>query len=149
MNAQADPTSFLMSSGTKSFKFEAEGDTVKGTIVNLEMQQQRDFKTNELKVWDDGKPMMQLRLVLATDLHENDDDNGQRAVYVRGQMQQAVREAIKNAGATSIEEGGTLAVKYEGDGTASNPKFNAPKLYRAEYKAPEAEPVVVTADSLI
>jgi hypothetical protein len=146
---QADPTNFLMSAGVKSFKFTNHGDTVKGRITSLDMQQQRDIKTNEPKFWNDGKPMMQLRIVLDTGLAEGPEDDGLRAIYVRGQMQQSVREAIKAAGATTIEEGGTLGVQYTGDGTPTNPAFDGPKLYRAQYQPPVATPTSINADDLL
>jgi hypothetical protein len=148
---QQDPNSFLMSSGAKSFKFEKHGDTAKGTILSLDMQQQRDIKDNSLKWWDEAKTqaMMQLRVVLQTDMHDDDNDDGQRSLYVKGEMQKAVREAIKTAGATMIEEGGTLAVQYSGDGTASKAGFNPPKQYRAQYSPPVKTTSAVSADDLL
>ena len=147
----SDPNDFLMASGIKSFKFEQVNDTAKGIIVSLEMQQQRDIKTGQPKFWDDQKtqPMMQLRIVLATDEHDSDDDNGHRAIYVKGNMQQAVRDAIKAAGAEKIEEGGTLAVQYTGNGHATTVGFNPPKLYKAQYKPPSVTPAAVAVDDLL
>lgn len=148
----SDPNDFLMASGIKSFKFERVNATAKGTIVSLEMQQQRDIKNGQPKFWDDQKtqPMMQLRIVLATDERDSEDDTGHRAIYVKGNMQQAVRDAIKAAGAEKIEEGGTLAVQYTGNGQATTVGFNPPKLYKAQYKAPAASPVsAVAVDDLL
>lgn len=147
----SDPNDFLMSSGTRSFKFDTVDATAKGTIVTLDMQQQRDYKTGQPKWWDDQKsqPMMQLRIVLATDERDGDDDNGHRAIYVKGNMQQAVRDAIKAAGAEKIEEGGTLAVQYYGNGTTTDPKMNPPKLYKAQYKPPSVTPAAVAVDDLL
>lgn len=147
----ADPNSFLMAAGTRSFKFDAPGATTKGTIVSLEMQQQRDIKNNQPKFWDDAKtqPMMQLRIVLQTDERDGEDDDGQRAIYVKGNMQQAVRDAVKAAGATQIEEGGTLAVQYVKDGTATTVGFNPPKEYRAQYAPPVKQPAAVAVADLI
>lgn len=146
-----DPNAFLMSSGIKSFKFEQVNATAKGPILSLEMQQQRDIKDNTPKWWDDAKsqPMMQLRVVLKTDERDGDDDDGARAIYVRGQMQQAVRDAVKAAGANVIEEGGILAVQYTGNGTASKPGFNPPKEYRAQYAPPVNQPAAVAVADLI
>lgn len=143
-----DPNDFLLASGVPSFKFEQHGDTAKGTIVSLEMQQQRDFTTQAPMFWDDGRPRMQLRIVLATDTHDNDDDNGHRAIYVKGNMQQAVRDAIKTAGVAKIEVGGTLAVKYTGDGEPPKRGLHAPKEYKAKYEPPTAQTAAVDADDL-
>jgi hypothetical protein len=147
-NTQTDANAFLMTSSVRSFKFERHSDTAKGTIASLDMQQQRDLKTGAPKNWDDGRPMMQLRVVLATDAHDDDEDDGLRAVYVRGQMQQAVRDAIKGAGVSIIEAGGILAVQYVGNGEKTNPAFNPPKQYRAKYEPPTKETATVSADDL-
>lgn len=147
-----DPNAFLMQSGAKSFKFATVGTVAKGSIVSLELQQQRDLD-GVPKWWDDAKaqPMMQVRIVLQTDERDPEitDDDGQRAVYAKGNMQQAIRDAVKAAGASEISEGGVLAVQYTGDGTASKKGQNPPKQYRAEYKAPSSTPTSISADALI
>jgi len=112
------------------------------------MQQQRDFTTQAPLVWDDGRPRQQLRVVLATDLRDGDDDNGHRAIYVKGNMQAAVRDAIKAAGASKIEVGGTLAVRYVGDGEPPKRGLNAPKEYKAKYEAPTGQTTAVDPEDL-
>ncbi|MGH9001907.1 MAG: hypothetical protein ACRDYV_02145 [Acidimicrobiia bacterium] len=144
-----DPNAFLMASGVKSFKFDATGATVKGTIVSLDMQQQQDIKTKAPLTWPDGNPKMQLRIILDTGVVEDTDDDGHRAIFVRGNMQQAVRDAIKKAEADRIEVGGTLAVKYERDGAKTNPAFDPPKEYRAAYEPPKTSPQAIDADDLL
>lgn len=150
MTTTYDPNDFLLAGGVPSFKFDSIGAVAKGPIVSLDMQQQRDFTSGDPQWWDDAKtqPKMQLRIVLATDQHDGDQDNGHRAIYVKGQMQQAVRDAIKKAGAQKIEVGGTLAVKYDSDGEPPKPKLNAPKLYVAKYEPPTATTTAVDADDL-
>lgn len=145
-----DPNDFLLATGVPSFKFEKHGDTFKGPIVSLDMQQQKDFTSGALLTWDDGKPKLQLRIVATTDTRdpERDDDDGQRAIYVKGQMQQAIRDAIKTAGAQKIEVGGVLAVRYDGDGDPPKKGLNAPKLYRAKYEPPAPGTNAVDADDL-
>ena len=129
--------SFLGGGGSPSAKFIDVGATVKGTVTAAEVVQQTEFGTGTPKTWDDGKPMMQAVITLSTDLRDDDieDDDGTRRLFVKGQMQKAVREALKAAGVKSLEIGGTLAVKYTGDGAPSKPGFNGPKLYAAQYKA--------------
>ena len=147
-DAMSDPNSFLLTSGIPSFKFETISDTARGSIVSLEMQQQRDFTTQQPMTWDDGRPRMQLRIVLATDANDGEDDDGHRAIYVKGNMQQAIRDAIRAAGAQKIEVGGTLAVRYDGDGEPPKRGLNAPKLYKAKYEPPMAQTTAVDADDL-
>lgn len=135
-----DPNAFLMGGGAKSFKFgDTPGTTVRGRIDDLQMRQQREPKDNSLKWWKDGNPMMELRVILETDLRDADDpnDDGRRAIYVRGEMQKAVRDAIKAAGRSNIEAGGILSVRFEAWGPKpQNSAMSPPKLYRAKYEPP-------------
>jgi hypothetical protein len=145
-----DPNDFLLAGGVTSFKFDAIGATAKGTIESLDMMQQKDFTSGALLTWEDGRPKMQLRIVLATDQRDPEiaDDDGHRAIYVKGQMQQAVRVALKTAGAQKIEVGGTLAVRYDSDGEPPKRGLNAPKLYKAKYEAPAAQTTAVDPEDL-
>lgn len=130
---------FLMAGGAKSAKFEVIGTTVTGTIASEpEVMQQTDFRTGEPKFWNDGKPRLQMRIILATSERDpsTPDDDGNRAIYVKGQMQKAVRDAIRQAGAPGIAVGGTLAITYTGDGVADG--GYPPKIYSAAYTPPAA-----------
>jgi len=144
--SDVDPNEWLLSTGIRSAAFQNVGDTVVGFIARPpEVQQQRDFETGELKVWTDGNPMMQLRVVLTTDLRDPDDpeDSGERAIYIRGNMQRAVAQAVRAASAPGLEVGGKLLIKYVADGKAPRRGFNPPKVYEAKYRAPEREAVPV------
>lgn len=71
------------------------------------------------------------------------NDDGRRTLYAGGKMLKAIRDALQVAKA-QLEEGGTLAVQYTGDGTATRPGANPPKLYVAQYQPPA--PSTVGAD---
>jgi hypothetical protein len=127
--------------GTPSAKFDTVGVTVAGIITRVgEPMQQRDFTTGAPKVWDDGRPMMQLPVDVRTDLRDPDidGDDGTRALYIKGELQKAVREAVRKASAKGLREGGHLSVTYTGDGVAKQRGMNPPKLYSAVYAAPTA-----------
>ncbi|MEU0691941.1 hypothetical protein [Streptomyces uncialis] len=127
---------FLMGGGVPSAKFPTVGHTVSGRISERPtVEQQRDFTTGELKFWDDGKPQMQLVVTLATAERdpENPEDDGTRRLYVKGQMKNAVAAAVRATGARGLEVGGTLTVTYSRDGVKTNPRFNAPKNFDAQY----------------
>lgn len=132
-----DANDFLMGGGVTSAKFPAIGTTITGTICRPpEVQQQTDAKTGDLKFWSDGKPMQQLQVQLATNERDpqTDHDDGVRAIYVKGKMQAAVRDAVRRSGAKGLEIGGTLTVTYTGDGEQpTNRALSAPKLYSAVY----------------
>lgn len=140
-----DVNDFLLSGGVTSAKFETPGTTVSGTICRPpEKQQQRDFETGKPKVWEDGSPRWQIVIHLQTDNRDPDveDDDGIRALYVRGNMLRAVREAVRRAGG-KLEEGGYLDVIYTGDGERQGVGF-PPKLYSATY-IPAAQAAVADA----
>lgn len=114
------------------------GDTVTGTVLSFEVRQTRDYDTNELETWDDGSPCRQIVVNVQTDIFEDEDDNGERSIYVKwwGTSRRAFLRAIKEAGAKDLEEGGTLTASYIGDGEQANKRLAAPKLYSFEYRRP-------------
>jgi hypothetical protein len=128
---------FLMGGGgAPSAKFPSPGTAVSGPITQRPtVEQQRDIQTGEKKFWQDGNPMMQLVVTVQTnerDPQVNDDD-GRRRLFVKGQMKQAVADAVRAAGAAGLEVGGVLTVTYTHDGQPKQRGFSAPKQYRAEY----------------
>lgn len=131
----------FFSGGAISAKFASVGVTVGGIITRVgEPMQQRDFTTSVPKFWDDGRPMMQLPVDVKTNLRdpEQADDDGTRTLYIRGEMQKAIRDAVRKASAKGLREGGTLTVTYSGDGPVKQRGMNPPKLYTATYLAPTA-----------
>lgn len=144
-----DPNSFLMASGAKSAKFPTPGTKITGTIEDLAVTQQTDMG-GAPKHWDNGDPMMQLVVTLATDERDPDDaeDDGIRKLYLKGgnkptTSQGAVAAAVKTAGAKGLAEGGKLSVKYTGDGEPTQRGFSPPKEYAAKYEPPAAATVAV------
>lgn len=134
--------------GAISAKFDTIGVTVGGVISRVgEPMQQRDFTTSAPKFWDDGRPMMQLPVDVKTNLRdpEQPEDDGTRTLYIRGEMQKAIRQAVREAGAKGLREGGTLTVTYSADGAVKQRGMNPPKLYTATYLAP----AVAKADGFI
>lgn len=126
--------------GAPSAKFPTVGTTVKGTVVSNDVTQQTDFTTGEPKKWKDGSPMMQVVVTLQTDERDPaiDNDDGQRRIYVRGQMTNAVRDALRDA-KCKLAVGGTLAVQYVADKASDKPGLNPAKQYRAQYQPPSSD----------
>lgn len=132
--------------GSASFPFDQVGDTVTGTIRNLEEVQQTDMTTGEPSFWPDGKPKMMYRVTLDTDLRDPSDptDDGERSIYLRGSKKPesqsslaAVLNAVRQAtGGTNLAVGGRLTLAYVGNGVASVRGHNPPKFYQAQYQAP-------------
>lgn len=140
---------FLMGGGSPSAKFPTIGTTVTGTVAREpEVMQQTDFDSGKPLFWDDGKPKLQAKVVLATTERDPliSDDDGERAVYVKGQLQKAVAQAVRSAGARLLEVGGTLSVTYIADGERKG-KLNPPKVYSAKYEPPDPLARVADPDS--
>ncbi|WP_172384771.1 hypothetical protein [Streptomyces sp. MNP-20] len=132
-----DANSFLMGGGgAPTAKFPTPGTTVGGRITAPpKVEQQRDIKTGEAKVWSNGDPMMQLVVTVDTGQRDpsTEDDDGKRRIFVKGQMKNAVADAVRSSGAKGLEVGGHLAVTYTHDGEVTQRGFSAPKQYTAQY----------------
>jgi hypothetical protein len=139
-------TDEFMGGGYKTFPFDNIGDTVRGTITELPVkEQQRDMDTNEPSFWDDEKtkPKWMFRLMLQTDLHDDDMDDGVRALYLSWKRLDAVRQAVRDAKQKTIKVGGELALRFLEFGPATKRGFNPPKIgWKAWYRppVPQAEP---------
>jgi hypothetical protein len=139
-----DANDLLMGGGVKSAAFPDQqyGHTVSGVIVRPpQVRQQTDFDSGKPKFFDNGDPMMQIVVQVQTDLRDPADasDDGTRAFYLKGQMQAAVRDAVREAGAKGLEVGGHLAVRYIRDEPNSRGRGKDKKVYAARYTAPAAQ----------
>ena len=139
--------------GAPSFKHVNVGDTVVGEIVSMrEMDQTHYSGPNQgqpIKDEKRGGNKKQLQVVLRTELRNwqgcepskdmdgnpqpASEDEGMRAIYVRGWMTGAVQDAVRKAGEKFPEVGGKLAVKLI---EAHDTRKQNPKKYEAKYKAP-------------
>lgn len=134
----ADEDDFLMGGGGTSAKFDV-GTVVRGTILSKALRQRTDITTREPLFWKDGRPQQHLVVALQTDERDADidDDDGVRNLYIRFKMREAVQEAVKKAGAKTLEVGGKLAVKCTGQEKPKQRGHNGAKIYRAKYEAPD------------
>lgn len=114
-----------------SFKFETVGDTVKGIIVHAEeMVRENQFNRQDEKV---------IRISLEQDdgaiaiIWPVTDTNVETGGYA-SRMAKAIAAAVRSAGETRLENGGTLAVKF--DREIPTDKGNPAKGFVAQYKAP-------------
>lgn len=137
----------LMGGGAPTCSFPEIGTMWRGQVLGKEAQQQRDITTGKPKFYDDGNPMMQVVITLQTEVRDPaiEGDDGERRLFVRGAMLAAIKKAVKDVGAKTVEVGGTLAVQYTHDGE-KKPGLNPPKQFTAAYKAPVA---AVAVDDLL
>lgn len=124
----------LLAGGGKSWTGENPGDTVEGTVVQAEVQQQTDLDTDEPIFWDAAKtrPKMMVVATLQTDKREDADDDGKRVVYFSGHK----FTALQKSGAKDVNPGDYLKVTYTGESDRAPAKkgYNAAKLYAVEYR---------------
>lgn len=146
---EQDIRDFLFGGGARAFPFEKPGDSVEGEILSAKMRQQTSLEDGKPLYWDNGDPRMMLVVVLQTTLHDDEEDAGERSLYIRGgnftvadgkgsSSLQALKDALRKAGVTELETGGWLKMTFSGMGAKRQgaKAFNAPKLYVAEYKPP-------------
>jgi hypothetical protein len=103
--------------------------------------QKRDYDDGTPLTWPDGRPKQLLQVNIQTDQRDpnNPDDDGKRALYLEFRKKDAVQEAIKRSGNKGApKKGGWLSLSYVGDDHAAKVgKKQAPKIYQAEYRAPD------------
>ncbi len=131
--------SFLEGGGgasTPAAKFPTIGTTYDGVIVGApRVIAHTDYHTKQQLTWPNGDPRWQLVVKIQTDSRDGAEDDGVRALYVKGMLKRAITDACRAAGVASIAEGGRLWVSYVGDvPTQGNPA----KDYAAKYAAPNA-----------
>jgi hypothetical protein len=131
-------------------KFEKLGDKIVWhKIISVDVQQQRDYNTDELKVWPDtGKPMEQIRLIVATKGENGEEQNV--AIYVKGRMKKALQDAVRRSGAVDLEPGSNSgSIVYVADGEVwfnkAGKKMHPAKEYEATYTV--ADPVKALEDA--
>ncbi|MEE1295684.1 MAG: hypothetical protein UHD09_02270 [Bifidobacterium sp.] len=130
--------------GAKSF-FNADsqvGDTVTGQVLEEEVLQVTDFDDHTPQYWADGTPQRQMRIIIQTDLHDDEYDDGTRAIYIKGwgvQMQayRAARRVNRNQ---PPRPGDTFTATFTGLGPRGK-KGNPPKLYKYEITPAPAKAV--------
>jgi|GEM_PF-2029980 len=124
-------------------KWPTIGTTYAGEITaNPEVRQRRDIGTGEPLTWKDGNPQQEIIVTIKTEQRdpEKPDDDGTRKVVIKawGPQMNELKRAVQAAGATDLQVGGRFSMTYKADGQASNPGFNAPKLFEMSYQPPSA-----------
>jgi hypothetical protein len=129
---------FLMGGGgAPSAKFPTVGTTVSGRITERPtVEQQRDTRRREqvlARREPDDAARRHPRRPTERD-PSSPTTTARRRLFVKGQMKNAVADAVRAAGARGLEVGGVLTVTYT-HGTATQRGFSPPKQYTAQYTA--------------
>lgn len=137
---------FFAPRASHSWKFTNPGDTHTGTITEVsDARQATEFGSNEPAYWDREKTRPKMQVAVTLDTIERDpqdsNDTGKRTLWVvedgrSGSILSAIRQAVHQAGAGTIDIGGQLTVAFSGfDPNSKNPA-NPRKIYAASYVPP-------------
>lgn len=137
---------FFAPRASHSWKFTNPGDTHTGTITEVsDARQATEFGSNEPAYWDREKTRPKMQVAVTLDTTERDpqdaNDTGKRTLWVvedgrSGSILSAIRQAVHQAGAGTIDIGGQLTVAFSGfDPNSKNPA-NPRKIYTASYVPP-------------
>lgn len=137
---------FFAPRASHSWKFTNPGDTHTGTIIEVsDARQATEFGSNEPAYWDREKTRPKMQVAVTLDTAERDpqdaSDTGKRTLWVvedgrSGSILSAIRQAVHQAGAGTIDIGGQLTVAFSGfDPNSKNPA-NPRKIYAASYVPP-------------
>lgn len=137
---------FFAPRASHSWKFTNPGDTHTGTITEVsDARQATAYGSNELAYWDKERTRPKMQVAVTLDTAERDpqdvNDTGKRTLWVvedgrSGSILSAIRQAVHQAGAGTIDIGGQLTVAFSGfDPNSKNPA-NPRKIYAASYVPP-------------
>ena len=137
---------FFAPRASHSWKFTNPGDTHTGTITEVsDARQATEYGSNELAYWDKERTRPKMQVAVTLDTAERDpqdaNDTGKRTLWVvedgrSGSILSAIRQAVHQAGAGTIDIGGQLTVAFSGfDPNSKNPA-NPRKIYTAAYVPP-------------
>jgi hypothetical protein len=137
---------FLMGGGIPAAKFPNIGDTIIGLVLKPpKLLQVTDPDSGEVKRWQSGDPQMQVVIEVQTELRDSQDDNGVRTIWAKGVMKNAIRDAVRAAGAKGVEPGGLIQVTFSGEEPPRKRGLKPMKLYTAAYQPP-SQSVEIPAD---
>lgn len=134
-----DVAGFFGATSGKGISFPNPGDSVTGTITAVHKpEQQTDPATQALAFDRNGRPKMQVRIDLDTDLRDPaiENDDGSRTLYVRGWMKGSVGDALRKAGEKEPKVGGRLTVTFTHQEAPSAPGLSGVKKFDAVYEPP-------------
>lgn len=136
--------------GTTAFNRETPmGTKFTGTIVDATVQQIKDIRDGKPKTWDDGRPQEQIVVRIQTDLRNDEDDDGIRALYIKtwGVWKSALLEAVQAGGFAKLSEalapGNVFSDEYYADKPAPSAGLSPTKLHR--YTLAKGSPVTLDA----
>lgn len=110
------------------------GDSVSGSVVDVQTRQARDPQTNKARFWENGDPVIQVVISLQTDQHTDENDDGVRSVFVKfwGVQRKAFLAALKDANQSDLSIGQQFTATFVGTEKATSRAMSDTKIF--EYK---------------
>jgi hypothetical protein len=143
MTASTDANDVLFGSNSPSAKFDQPGTTVGGIITSTprskqeqEWNQATQRSDGPPKFFPSGDPIMAVLIDVQTQLRDPSiqNDDGIRTIYIQGKrLKDAVRDAVRQAGAQRLEVGAEIYVTFTGLGPAPSAGANQPKEWAVRY----------------
>lgn len=124
------------------------GDKISGTITSVSRKQQTSFQDNSPEFWDNGDPKMLTVVEIQTDLSEDDNDDGVRALWLKGGKnyepaegsgqsgEVALAKAVRDAKSDKIEVGAKLDAAITGMAKKTSRGTQPAKLWTMRYRPP-------------
>lgn len=118
------------------------GTSVSGIITDVSVQQITDFVTGKLKFWDGERPQMQIVIVIQTDLREDSEDDGKRAIYIKtwGVWKENLMTAVRAAGGQKagdvLKPGNRFTDTYSGTKPSTQGSDTKVHTYKIETNQP-------------
>lgn len=116
-------------------KFEEIGQSVTGVVTEARVTNQTDID-GDVRTFDNGEIRTQLEVIVQTAEAVDDDDDGQRKIYVKSFMVKPFRNEMKRCKVKGVRPGGNLTVTYVADGEVTRKGYSAPKLFTVAYEPP-------------
>lgn len=104
------------------FKFTDPGDRIAGTIIeDPKLLPVKEFGSDNPKVDANGQPVLQVMLVLATEVAQDAAHDGRWRVYLdKALLKQAVAAAVKASKSEDLLIGDDIAITYTGTTVLKN-----------------------------
>ena len=154
----------FLTGGLTAAKWPHVGFVFEGTVTGARITQQTDYDDGTLMFWRDGSPRMQLIVDvqgpatgktwkgLAYVETPVPNDNGMRAMYVKGKLQAALTQGLRDAGNAEFELGGHVRIERVQNDPPKDSKKEPAHNYRvtwtpaAQNMAPAAQMLAQPAD---
>lgn len=109
-----------------------------GKVIDKKITNQTKMGTNEVITWGDGSPRKQMELTLQTAERADPQDDGQRRLFIKGDLPRASREAMKPYGAHDVEIGAWFYAAWVDEKPVKQSGWNAQKIFKVVYAPPGA-----------